>query len=107
MPMPACHQGQGVIMGLLVDGKWQDQWYDTASTGGRFIRSDAQFRNWITADGRPGPSGTGGFRAEPGRYHQIGRASCREREESSVVGVHVKSGRATVTASARRRRQWW
>src|SRR5690554_1443448 len=76
MPMPACHQGQGVIMGLLVDGKWQDQWYDTASTGGRFIRSDAQFRNWITADGRPGPSGTGGFRAEPGRYHLYVSLAC-------------------------------
>jgi len=63
-------------MGLLVDGKWQDQWYDTASTGGRFIRSDAQFRNWITADGRPGPSGTGGFRAEPGRYHLYVSLAC-------------------------------
>jgi putative glutathione S-transferase len=41
-------------MGLLVDGKWQDRWYDTGETGGRFVRSDAQFRNWITRDGRPG-----------------------------------------------------
>ncbi|MDN6580963.1 MAG: glutathione S-transferase family protein, partial [Tetragenococcus koreensis] len=38
-------------MGLLVDGKWYDQWYDTESTGGRFIRSDSQFRHWITKDG--------------------------------------------------------
>ena len=38
-------------MGLLVDGKWQDRWYDTADTGGRFVRTEAQFRNWITADG--------------------------------------------------------
>ncbi|MDN6185148.1 MAG: glutathione S-transferase family protein, partial [Lactococcus lactis] len=38
-------------MGLLVDGKWYDQWYDTESTGGRFIRSDSQFRNWVTKDG--------------------------------------------------------
>ncbi|HUH58827.1 MAG TPA: glutathione S-transferase family protein, partial [Candidimonas sp.] len=56
-------------MGLLLDGKWHDEWYDTASTGGRFVRGDAQFRNWITSDGGAGPSGTGGFRAEPGRYH--------------------------------------
>lgn len=56
-------------MGLLVDGKWTNQWYDTKSTGGRFIRSNAQFRNWITADGSPGPSGTGGFKPEPDRYH--------------------------------------
>jgi putative glutathione S-transferase len=63
-------------MGLLVDGKWHDQWYDTASTGGRFIRSDAQFRNWITADGNPGPTGAGGFRAEAGRYHLYVSLAC-------------------------------
>jgi putative glutathione S-transferase len=56
-------------MGLLVDGKWYDQWYDTDKTGGRFIRSDSQFRNWVTADGSPGPTGEGGFKAEPNRYH--------------------------------------
>ncbi len=63
-------------MGLLINGKWQDQWYDTDSTGGRFVRSDAQFRNWITPDGRPGPSGTGGFRAEAGRYHLYVSLAC-------------------------------
>ncbi len=63
-------------MGLLVDGKWLDQWYDTASTGGRFVRSEAQFRNWITADGRPGPSGEGGFPAEAGRYHLYVSLAC-------------------------------
>jgi len=56
-------------MGLLVDGKWVDQWYETEKHGGRFVRESAQFRNWITADGRAGPSGEGGFKAEPGRYH--------------------------------------
>ena len=55
-------------MGLLIDGRWVDQWYDTSSTGGRFIRSDAQFRSWITADGSAGPGGEDGFRAEAGRY---------------------------------------
>ena len=55
-------------MGLLIDGRWVDKWYDTSSTGGRFVRSDAQFRSWITADGSPGPSGEGGFKAEAGRY---------------------------------------
>ncbi|WP_442594470.1 glutathione S-transferase family protein [Parapusillimonas sp. JC17] len=63
-------------MGLLIDGKWHDQWYDTGSTGGRFVRSDARFRNWITPDGRPGPSGAGGFRAEPGRYHLYVSLAC-------------------------------
>ena len=56
-------------MGLLVDGVWQDKWYDTASTGGRFQRTTTSWRNWVTPDGAPGPSGQGGFKAESGRYH--------------------------------------
>ena len=63
-------------MGLLVDGKWQDQWYDTKSQGGAFKRSESQFRNWITADGSPGPSGSGGFKAETGRYHLYVSNAC-------------------------------
>lgn len=63
-------------MGLLVDGKWHDQWYDTASTGGRFVRSDAQFRNWVTFDGSAGPSGADGFKAEAGRYHLYVSLAC-------------------------------
>jgi len=63
-------------MGLLVDGHWQDEWYDTDSTGGRFERSAARFRNWITADGAPGPSGEGGFPARPGRYHLYVSLAC-------------------------------
>ncbi len=62
-------------MGLLIDGQWHDQWYDTKTTQGRFERAEARFRNWITADGRPGPSGDGGFPAAAGRYHlYIGHA---------------------------------
>jgi putative glutathione S-transferase len=56
-------------MGQLVDGTWHDVWYNTKSTGGKFVRDDAKFRNWITQDGSPGPSGEGGFKAEAGRYH--------------------------------------
>ncbi|PLW77978.1 glutathione S-transferase family protein [Cohaesibacter celericrescens] len=63
-------------MGLLVDGQWQDQWYDTKSSGGRFVRKDAAFRSWITADGSAGPSGSGGFKAEPGRYHLYVSYAC-------------------------------
>ena len=65
-----------IIMGLLVDGKWHDQWYDTEGNGGRFIRQESQFRNWITADGSAGPSGEGGFKAEPGRYHLYVALAC-------------------------------
>lgn len=63
-------------MGQLVDGVWQDIWYDTKSTGGRFKRSTAQFRNWVTADGQPGEHGVGGFRAEAGRYHLYVSLAC-------------------------------
>jgi len=63
-------------MGLLVDGVWHDKWYDTAKSGGRFERSEARFRNWVTADGKPGPSGEGGFAAEPGRYHLYVSLAC-------------------------------
>ncbi|AMX03901.1 glutathione S-transferase family protein [Microbulbifer thermotolerans] len=63
-------------MGLLVKGKWQDQWYDTAKHRGEFVREAAQLRNWITADGSPGPSGEGGFAAEKGRYHLYVSLAC-------------------------------
>lgn len=63
-------------MGHLVDGQWQDTWYDTKSTGGKFVRSTAKFRNWITADGSAGPSGEGGFPAESGRYHLYVSMAC-------------------------------
>jgi len=63
-------------MGRLHEGVWQDQWYDTKSTKGRFVRKQAQSRNWITADGAAGPSGHGGFKAEPGRYHLYVSYAC-------------------------------
>ena len=63
-------------MGLLIDGQWRDHWYDTKSTGGRFVRSTSQFRNFITPDGLPGPSGDGGFKAEADRYHLYVSLAC-------------------------------
>ncbi len=63
-------------MGLLQDGKWVDKFYDTSKTGGRFVRKDAAFRNWVTSDGRAGPSGVAGFKAEPGRYHLYVSHAC-------------------------------
>lgn len=63
-------------MGRLIDGKWTSEWYDTASTGGVFRRDTARFRNWITADGAPGPTGEGGFAAESGRYHLYVSHAC-------------------------------
>lgn len=55
---------------MLVDGKWVANWQpvQAADGKGRFIRQTSQFRNWITPDGSPGPTGQGGFKAEAGRY---------------------------------------
>ncbi|MFN3662546.1 glutathione S-transferase family protein [Yoonia sp.] len=63
-------------MGQLVDGVWHDVWYDTEKSGGKFERTEASFRNWITADGSAGPSGEGGFEAESGRYHLYVSYAC-------------------------------
>jgi len=57
-------------MGLLIDGVWHDQWYDTRASGGRFVRSESQFRDWVTADG------SSRFKAEPGRYHLYVSLAC-------------------------------
>ena len=65
-----------IVMGMLVDGKWQDVWYDTKETKGRFKRSQSQFRNWVTSDGAAGPTGDGGFKAEAGRYHLYVSYAC-------------------------------
>jgi len=56
-------------MGLLVDGVWHDEWYDTSKTGGRFGRSKSQFRDFVTRTGEPAAGRSRGFKAEPGRYH--------------------------------------
>ncbi len=57
-------------MGLLVDGEWKDEWYDTKSTGGRFVRKDSAFRDRVTADG------SSGVPAEAGRYHLYVSLAC-------------------------------
>ncbi|MDP3408336.1 glutathione S-transferase family protein [Bosea sp. (in: a-proteobacteria)] len=72
-------------MGLLVDGQWRDQWYDTAKSGGRFQRQDSAFRNWVTADGAPGPTGAGGFKAEAGRYHLYVSLACPWAHRALIV----------------------
>jgi putative glutathione S-transferase len=56
-------------LGRLVDGVWKYVQQEPGTRGGRFEREPAQFRNWVTPNGRPGPSGVGGFKAESGRYH--------------------------------------
>jgi putative glutathione S-transferase len=60
----------------LVEGRWSTEWYDTKKTGGAFIRGESGFRNWVTPDGSPGPTGEGGFPAEAGRYHLYVSYAC-------------------------------
>ncbi|MCP9929698.1 glutathione S-transferase family protein [Cyanobium sp. AMD-g] len=66
-------------MGLLVDGVWKDQWYDTGKSAGRFERSTAAFRHWITPDGETG------FPAEAGRYHLYVSLACPWAHRTLIV----------------------
>jgi glutathionyl-hydroquinone reductase len=61
-------------MGLMIDGVWRRQ--DRETRSGRFVRTPTTFRSWVTPDGSPGPSGQGGFPAEPGRYHLYVSLAC-------------------------------
>jgi putative glutathione S-transferase len=86
-------------MGQLVEGVWRDIPRDTKKTGGRFVRKAAQYRNWVTADGSPGPSGEGGFAAEAGRYQLFVSLACpwahrtlifrKLKKLEEVIGVTV------------------
>jgi putative glutathione S-transferase len=63
---------------MLVDGKWSESWQPVQATDakGGFVRQVSSFRNWVTPDGAAGPTGAGGFRAEPGRYHLYAAYGC-------------------------------
>ncbi|MGR3484860.1 MAG: glutathione S-transferase family protein [Paracoccaceae bacterium] len=74
-------------MGRLVDGEWKDVWYDTDSTGGKFERQEASFRNWITPDGAAGPTGRGGYAAQAGRYHLYVSYACPWAHRTLAVRV--------------------
>jgi len=63
-------------MGLLVDGQWHTDWYDTQASKGKFVRDESRFRNWVTATGEAGPSGIAGFKAEANRYHLYVSLAC-------------------------------
>ena len=71
-------------MGLLIDGRWHDQWYES-SKDGAFQREQAQRRNWITPDGSPGPTGSGGFAAQGGRYHLYVSLACPWAHRTLII----------------------
>ena len=54
-------------MGLLIEGRWHDQWYET-SKDGAFERQAAQRRDWVTEKGE--------FTPQPNRYHLYVSLAC-------------------------------
>ncbi|MFO7649068.1 MAG: glutathione S-transferase N-terminal domain-containing protein, partial [Halomonas campaniensis] len=92
---------------MLVHGIWQENWQPVQAKDGegRFIRQTSTFRNWITPDGAPGPTGRGGFKAEPGRYHLYVAYICpwasrvlmarRLKGLEALIGVTVVNPRLT------------
>jgi putative glutathione S-transferase len=85
-------------MGLLIDGSWSTAWYDTEKTDGKFVREDAGFRHWITADGAAGPTGKAGFRAESGRYHLYVSHACPWAHRTMIFR-HLKALDAHISVS--------
>ncbi len=63
-------------MGLLIEGTWRDEWYDTDKHGGEFVRETAKLRDWVTPRGEKGPQGQPGLPAEVGRYHLYVSLAC-------------------------------
>ncbi len=74
-------------MGLLVNGIWQDEEHRERTPEGRFVRPTTRFRNWVTEDGSPGPSGNGGFAAARGRYHLYVSYACPWAHRTLIMRV--------------------
>lgn len=72
-------------MSLMQNGKLLNDWVEAETKNGEFIRQESQFRHWITADGRAGPSGDAGFKAEPGRYHLYVSLACPWAHRTLIV----------------------
>lgn len=79
---------------MLVNGVWKDNWQPVQmkDEAGRFIRQASPFRNWITPDGAPGPTGVGGFKAEKGRYHLYVAYICPWASRALMAGAERAQG---------------
>lgn len=86
-------------MGLLIDGKWKDQWYDTESTGGRFEREASRFRDWVTDQGHPEHDKGEDYPAEPDRYHLYVSYAC-PWSHRALIYRRLKDLEAFITISA-------
>ena len=91
-------------MGRMVDGVWQTN-EQIAAGDGHFHRAETTFRNWITPDGAPGPSGEGGFAAEPGRYHLYVSWACPWAHRTLIL--RTLKGLETADRPQRRRIRCW
>lgn len=85
-------------MGLLIDGVWHEQEPGKGDATGRFQRAETAFRNWVTPDGRPGPTGHDGFAAAPGRYHLYVSLACPWAHRALIMRA-LKGLDALVTVS--------
>jgi len=85
-------------MGYMMNGIWNDDDRISADARGTFVRADSQFRNWVTPDGSAGPSGSGGFKAEPGRYHLFVSFNCPWAHRA-IIFRKLKQLDAVVTMS--------
>ena len=77
-------------MGMLVEGKWQED--GSRTKDGHFIRPSSSFRNFVTPDGSPGPTGKGGFPAEAGRYHLYISLACPWAHRTLIFRALKKLG---------------
>ena len=78
-------------MGSLIEGVWTQDIAGASDKAGAFVRSGSGVRNWVTRDGAPGPTGLGGFKAEPGRYHLYVSLACPWAHRTLVMRA-LKSG---------------
>ena len=72
-------------MGRMIDGRWHAGKVTDDSAGGAFKRQDAGFRDWVTADGGPGPDGQQGWPAAKGRYHLYVSYACPWAHRTLIV----------------------
>lgn len=85
---------------MLVNGEWMSDWHPVQSSDakGGFVRQTSSFRNWVTPDGAPGPTGEGGFAAEPGRYHLYVALICPWASRT-LIGRKLKKLEALISVA--------
>ena len=87
-------------MGLMINGVWQER-EPEISKDGHFERDETAFRNWITPDGRPGPTGQDGFRAVAGRYHLYVSLACPWAHRTLIMRALKEANGNRTRAAAR------